>query len=215
MKRRKRIYLVVLLVLIAGFVLLTAFVHMNPLSAIDIGFTRSVQVHRNPMIDMLMRIVSYPGSPPNSFILVPLTSLIFLFFKLRKEALFIFLTSISGLVSWSLKLLVNRPRPGKDLVAVLVHTRDQSFPSGHTLFYVTFFGMLLIIMITQEQVSKFWRWTVSIVSALMIFLVPLSRIYLGAHWFTDVNAGFVAGLFCLAVLSYFYLFRRNPRSAVH
>jgi membrane-associated phospholipid phosphatase len=43
----------------------------------------------------------------------------------------------------------------------------------------------------------------------LIFTIPVSRIYLGAHWFTDVLGGFMLGLICLYILSYLYLKKKQ------
>jgi membrane-associated phospholipid phosphatase len=200
--------LFVLLVISLGFIGLTLLVHLSPVPAIDLMFSKEIQEHQNAFIDQAMSIISSPGYMPESVIMIAATSLLFLLFKYRKAALYVLFTALSGLVSTVVKSLINRPRPSKNLVHVLHETAQQSFPSGHVLFYVVFFGFLILLMIQLEHLSKAVRYTVGFVSLFLIFSIPISRIYLGAHWFTDVVGGFLLGLLCLYMLSWLYL--RKP-----
>jgi membrane-associated phospholipid phosphatase len=193
------------MMIIAGFVLLTVFVLVDPLSKVDQEFSEEVQEHHNAFLDTTMQSISWAGYTPNSEIMVASVTVMFLLFRYKREALFICLTGTAGLISTLFKLLVNRPRPQSTLVHVLEKTKQQSFPSGHTLFYTVFFGFLALLMFWLKDLPKWFRRAVTAVCFLLIFTVPLSRIYLGAHWFTDVTAGFLLGLIVLYAINYFYL----------
>ena len=123
----------------------------------------------------------------------------------RREAGFTLLTLLSGVVVYGLKIAVNRPRPTADLVEVVTNAKFQSFPSGHVTFYVTFFGFLVYLMARLKWKADALRWTVGLFSLTLLLAIPFSRVYLGAHWFTDVLAGFFVGLVCLMVLIRVYL----------
>jgi undecaprenyl-diphosphatase len=200
--------LFVLTLITAGFIVLTILVHLFPISAIDLKFSEEIQEHQNPFIDEVMYLISTPGYMPESAIMVGVTSLVFFLFKYKKAALFVLFTAISGLISTLVKALINRPRPAKNLVRIIHETTQQSFPSGHMLFYVVFFGFLILLMFQLENVPKVVRYLVGLISAFFIFTIPFSRIYLGAHWFTDVLGGFLLGLPCLYLLSWLYLRKR-------
>lgn len=202
---RKYIMLYVMGTLTIGFLLLTAFVFFFPSSLIDREFSEEVQEHHNLILDTIMKAISWFGYLPNAPITVTSIALIFFYFKYKKEALFLLSTLLSGVVSSIIKLLINRPRPSEPLVRIIVRTQQQSFPSGHVLFYVLFFGFLTFLMYEIKTIPKFIKVTVSVISLLFIFTIPYSRVYLGAHWFTDVAAGFLLGLICLYVLSVLYL----------
>ncbi|MFD2161981.1 phosphatase PAP2 family protein [Paradesertivirga mongoliensis] len=152
-----------------------------------------------------MRGISVFGSFPYSFSMVVATAVLFLIFKFKKEALFICLTGCSWLVSSSIKIIVDRPRPTEDLVRIVEEANRKSFPSGHVLFYVVFFGFLTLLMYHLKSIPKTLRAVIGIASLFLIFSVPVSRIYLGAHWFTDVLGGFLLGIACLLTLSFYYL----------
>jgi undecaprenyl-diphosphatase len=151
-----------------------------------------------------MKLISWPGYIPESVIMVLVTSGVFLGFKLKREALFILLTLFSGVISHSLKIIIDRPRPADDVVRIIEKARHQSFPSGHVLFYVIFFGFIIILMDHLKAVPNGIRIAVISICAFLIFTIPFSRIYLGAHWFTDVLGGFMVGLLGLFALSYYY-----------
>jgi undecaprenyl-diphosphatase len=158
-----------------------------------------------------MKAISWVGYMPAAPIMVVGTALIFYMFKYKKEALFVMFTMLSGVVSSSIKLLIDRPRPSEPLVRIIVKTQQQSFPSGHVLFYVLFFGFLTLLMYEVKTIPKYIRLPVSVISLFFIFSIPYSRVYLGAHWFTDVTAGFLLGLICLYILSVLYLKRPSPK----
>jgi len=205
--RRKRILIYILITIVVGFLILSVLVSFFPSSFIDREFSEEIQEHENPFLDVVMKAVSYPGYIPYAPIMVLITTLLFYIRKHKREAVFVILTMGSSLLSTVVKFIVNRPRPDQDIVKVLIQTHQQSFPSGHVLFYVVFFGFLALLMYMFKHIGKKLRLTITAGCMLMIFIIPISRIYLGAHWFTDVLAGFLLGIIYLFTLSYFYLKR--------
>ena len=203
--KRKKIINMLMAVIVIAFILFTIGVIIDPLPKIDKEFSAEVQEHVNPTLDHIMHDISWAGYMPNSIYVVLGVILIFLILRYKKEALFALLSSLSGLVSTLVKLAVNRPRPGAPLVHVLEKTEQQSFPSGHVIFYTVFFGFIILVMYNRRTIPKAVRLVISAICLLLILLIPLSRIYLGAHWFTDVTAGALLGLICLYILGYFYL----------
>lgn len=209
--RRKKALTYVLAFICIGFILLTAFISYFPESVIDREFSEDVQEYQQPLFDGLMKLVSYPGYMPYAPIMVIGSAGILYIKKFRREGLFLLLTMLSGLVSTIVKYLVDRPRPSADLVKIALQTHQQSFPSGHVMFYVIFFGFMALLMYSLKSINKTLRIIAGILCMVMIFSIPVSRIYLGAHWFTDVLGGFLLGILCLYVLGYFYL--KNQQQA--
>ena len=199
----------VLAVISFGFILLTTLVLVFPVSLVDKEFSEEIQEHHYPILDTAMQWISWPGAMPNSLILVLLTSGVFLLWSHKRESLFILLTLLSGVVSYFLKIVINRPRPTADLVRIIKDAGNQSFPSGHVLFYVVFFGFVIILMRHLKYIPRALRIAIISLCLFLIFSVPLSRIYLGAHWFTDVAGGFLLGLFLLFFLSAGYLRKQD------
>ncbi len=84
-----------------------------------------------------------------------------------------------------LKAAIDRPRP----VGSLVATSGASYPSGHAIaISVTAIGVVLALL---PPGRRRLRW--ELLAALLTFLMSLSRVYLGAHWLTDVIGGSLIG----------------------
>jgi len=204
-KQRKLILTYLLISGLLGFILLTAFIVYIPLSSLDKNFSIAVQSYQSPFLDPIMKFISFIGVMPYSVIMVLLVALLFFVFKLKREALFTLSTLLAGVASTIVKILIDRPRPAAPLVHVLEKTVQQSFPSGHVNFYVVFFGFLIVIMCHVKTIPFILRTVVITLCALLILLIPISRVYQGAHWFTDVIGGSLLGLLLLYANSYFYL----------
>ena len=93
-----------------------------------------------------------------------------------------------------LKVIVQRPRPEGFR---LIEETGYSFPSGHSMVAMAFFG-LLIWMIWRYHRRDAMRVVWCVVFALVIVMVGVSRIYLGVHYASDVIAGFCVSLVWLA-----------------
>ena len=107
---------------------------------------------------------------------------------------------LPAVVNLGLKELSARPRP--DAALALVEETGYAFPSGHAVFAAAFYGALIYLL---GQWDSFARrpallWAVRGVLALLILAVGASRVYLGAHWPSDVIGGFLFGGLCLAAL---------------
>lgn len=197
LRRDERLLLHVTLVLTGGFALLTLLVLLLPPSFIDLEFSEEVQEHPYPWLDFLMKGVSIFGDKIVAPVMVALTAAAFFIGGKRKESIFVLSTLFSVGVAYVLKVAVNRPRPTEDLVRIVEKAEFQSFPSGHVLFYTAFFGVLVFLMYRFAYLPLRLRWAIGLLSLFLIFAIPFSRIYLGAHWFTDVAGGFLVGLLYL------------------
>ncbi|MGF6357692.1 membrane-associated phospholipid phosphatase [Paenibacillus sp. 4624] len=90
-----------------------------------------------------------------------------------------------------LKEIFRRSRPELDHLLV-VH--GYSYPSGHAMISMGFYGMLFVIWaIEWKERDVLRRWLPVICGILFILLIGVSRVMLGVHYPTDVFAGFAAG----------------------
>jgi undecaprenyl-diphosphatase len=95
------------------------------------------------------------------------------------------------------KWVVARPRP---------RLSPYGFPSAHTFGAVVFFGGLIYFLWTIE-LRRIWQWTGTVFLVLLILGVAASRLYLRAHWLSDVLGGFAGGTAYLL----FFLLAADPR----
>jgi undecaprenyl-diphosphatase len=92
-----------------------------------------------------------------------------------------------------IKEMVGRPRPSPELVTVQINAHEvHSFPSGHTVHYVVLFGFAGFLAYSLVRPAAL-RWPLVAVCAGLVLLVGLSRIYLGAHWVSDIVGGYLLG----------------------
>jgi membrane-associated phospholipid phosphatase len=201
------ILLVVYAVQLTLFALLAFWVHIHPILPVDVAITQEFQESQSPWLRFTMLAVSYLGSNAILFsLLVLLTALVFWELRLRLEALVIIsLSVVSSVLNGVIKLLVARPRPKAPLVEILQVVNGQSFPSGHVMSYLAYFGLLFSLGIILFRGKRWWRMALLIIPAFFVVMVGPSRIYLGAHWASDVLGAYLIGGVLLGIALWLYL----------
>jgi membrane-associated phospholipid phosphatase len=190
----------VLAVFGALYLLLAALIRRWPETRTDLHVTHQLQSNDHPYIERFMTFVSWFGFRPQSLFL-PLSVVGTYWFRNRRlEAGLLLAAWGSSMVSFLTKQVVRRPRPDANIVRVVVaKTRDTSFPSGHVVHYVTFWGFVAYLLAFRSR-CRALRWIAVAVIAPIIAFVGPSRIYLGHHWFTDVLGSYLLGSAYLAGL---------------
>ena len=184
---------------------LTYFVQSYPISGFDLYMTREIQQQSGWGLTFLMKFISSFYDPVMGTLSVIVAALFFFINHHRREVWFTLAVAIPDLLNLLLKILIHRARPTPEDAKVLLVFTQSSFPSGHVVHYVVFFGFLIAVMIANKYISTFWRFFVGITSAFLIMTVSVSRIYLGAHWATDVLGGYLFGCIFLGIMLKFYL----------
>ena len=212
-----RVLLTVNVILLALFALLAWWVSLHPVLNIDVAITREFQENQSPWLSTPMYAASYIGSTPLlSTALIILAAVIFWIGRLRLEALTIlFVSATSAIINYIIKIIVDRPRPNASLVEILQHASGASFPSGHVMSYLAFWGLLFSFAIILFKGNRWWRIALLIVPALFVVLVGPSRIYLGDHWASDVLGGYIFGGVWLSICLWFYLQLKHKGVLVH
>lgn len=147
--------------------------------------------YRSPFNNQLARLVTLLG---DGWFLLALVLLLLRVVHDHWERLAlvgIYLLQMLG--NLGLKSFFQRARPGDDFDP-LVHERFASFPSGHSMASMAVYGFLAWLLARHGHP----RWGLALLCVPM--LVGFTRIYLGAHFPTDVLGGFLAGIVVIAVV---------------
>jgi undecaprenyl-diphosphatase len=164
----------------------------------------------SPMLTEMMGGLSWIGSP---IMLVPtITLAVALLWRLRRkdDALLVAAAALGGVaLDEVMKLHFKRLRP--ELPWAFVHEHSFSFPSGHSVMAIVVYGV--IVYKAEDKLRSKWARAALIVGAfLMAMGIGFSRIYLGAHYPSDVAAGYFVGAVWLAVVIISDLWIASQRS---
>ena len=205
--RWESILLLVYAILLALFALLAWWVSYHPILPIDVFITQQFQDNPAPWLHYTMVAVSFIGDVVPLFVgLIALAAALFWIVDLRLEAVMVVaLSATSAILNALIKFIVARPRPTSDLVDVMHSTSGSSFPSGHVMSYIALWGLIFSFTIILFKGRHWWRTTLLIVSGLFVVLIGPSRIYLGAHWASDVLGAYLIGGFLLGMALWIYL----------
>jgi len=189
---RGTMFLAFYLWLLSGAVMLSWIAQRTQFFPGDMAITKILQKRKNPLVRRFMLGISEIGFPKLSIPLSISFAAIFWALRFRLEAFFILLTSSSHLLNALVKRLIKRPRPTNELVTVARVINEPSFPSGHVMHYINLFGLLSYLLATNWRSGRLRNILIAICIALIAFVGP-SRVYLGAHWPSDVMAGYLYG----------------------
>lgn len=164
---------------------------------IDLMIFDKINPRVNAFNNKIMSFVTFLGK--HQFLIPANLVLIFYFLLIKKQNWFsirVVTIAISSLVLMLLlKQLFQRKRP---LSPLLKAAKGLSFPSGHAIMAVTFYG--LVIFVLQQSIANDWlKWLVTILLVVLIMLIGFSRVYLRVHYASDVVAGFIIGLLWLII----------------
>ena len=178
-------------------------------AAFDPEFTADAVSSRTPVLTALARTLTFIGDVPVLVILMLIAALLLWRWTrgLRAPALLLFAMAGSAALTYGVKALVERKRPGIPFVLGPVDN-SFAFPSGHTLnstvFFVTLAGLVWVGVRSPGA-----RAALAVAAVVMSLGIGLSRVYLGYHWATDVLAGWTVAVTWLALVTLVAYFSRQ------
>jgi len=211
---RQYLFIIALGALAASFGVLTFFVKTIHSFPIDLVITVGIQsIHFVPF-DNLLIAISWLGFWPQAGFISMLIVVVILFFGLQWEAMSAISAALAAsLLNVFIKDLIQRPRPANAIVHVMARLNDFSFPSGHVMFFVGFYGFIGFLVFSLLKPSL-KRTLILIVIGLLVGLVGISRIYEGEHWASDVLGAYLLGTLTLIAIIGFYRWGKS-RFFVH
>ncbi len=185
----------------------------DPLILIDRLISEWFRLHPTPRFNMEMQLASELASVAAVSSLFALMSCVFIWKRLWYWLLGLVLAVPGGmLLNALLKDLFGRGRPG--WADPLTSLADYSFPSGHTMMATIIYGFAATCLILRIGAWP-WRFFIAAITIMLVFLVAISRMYLGAHYLSDILAAMAAGTawlaLCLTAVEQLRRYRNKPR----
>jgi undecaprenyl-diphosphatase len=172
-------------------------INHEPLTVADTQLSTWLHSHGSPFLTSAMFVATSFGSTVTVTCIAVVLGL-YLLWRRRFYWLAALATSVVGgvLLNRLLKYAFHRPRPHFD--DPILTLTSYSFPSGHTMMATVLYGVVAAYLLAK---TPDWRWRVLIIlsASLLIGFVGFSRIYLGAHYLSDVLGAMAEGLAWLSL----------------
>jgi undecaprenyl-diphosphatase len=180
---------------------------MEWLATLDQGTLRWFQAEHAPWLDPVVANLTDLGHRYVVTVVALVAAVVFLAVRRPRAAVLMLLAVLAcwGLVE-GVKRVVQRPRPQRAEVqrvepGLLSRVLQQpsraevsySFPSGHALSTASVY-LTLALLVSRRPRRRGPRMVVLVGTALLVFVIGVTRLYLGAHYVSDVVAGWLAGL---------------------
>jgi undecaprenyl-diphosphatase len=184
------LYLLIFVAIVSAIVFLLRG-PMRKYKSLDIAVFKKLELAHSERNSRIMMAFTFIGK--HQF-LIPANLLLIIIFLLQKNydyAYRVLVMAISSLsLMFILKYLFHRKRPGTPL---LYSARGKSFPSGHAIMAINFYGLLLY-MLYHTALDQYIKIAAAVFIILLIIVIGFSRVYLQVHYASDVLAGFIIGL---------------------
>ena len=191
---KKNLKWVVLFICLVGFLALTEDVFNKEIMQGDIIGYKMISTFL--ISDFVTPIAKFITNFGGAIFLSIATIALLLLIKNKKIGLSIFSNIvIITILNQLLKRILRRPRPTEFRI---VEETGYSFPSGHSMVSMAFYGYL-IYLIYRYINNKYIKWSLIVLLSILICLIGISRIYLGVHYTSDVLGGFLLSISYLVV----------------
>lgn len=158
--------------------------------AVDLTALNALQHLSNPGLTELAIVISLFGSQAVILVCVGLLALFAAKSRWGAAVTLVLVAGGAQLLNDILKELFHRARPTP--IAGFIDAQQFSFPSGHAMISAAFY--LYLAYLTWHLVRGHWRVLLAVALVALVLLIGLARLYLGAHYLSDVIAGYLAGL---------------------
>jgi len=186
-------WMLVLACLVAFFALAENVFHNEMIKADVVGYQLISTILISSGLTPIVKFITNLGG---ATFLIILTAFLAIIIKNKKISIAIIINLlVVTLLNQLIKNILQRPRP---IEYRLIEESGYSFPSGHSMISMAFYGFLIYLIYKNVQ-NKYIKWTSIILLSMLIILIGTSRIYLGVHYTSDVLAGFLIAIAYLVV----------------
>jgi len=171
--------------------LVTNIIGASPLVAADVRIMNLVAALRTSFTAEVLLLFTYLGDWKIILSLGLVVVIVLWLVKQQRRAVLFVGAVVGGALAYTvIKLLIHRARP--DIGFALVERTGYSFPSGHATTAAVFYGLLGYF--GYKLLPRRWQKVLVVfLSLVVVFLIGLSRPYLGVHWMSDVLGGWLLG----------------------
>jgi undecaprenyl-diphosphatase len=201
-----------MVLLLISFFAVGILVRYSFLQPLDVRVSTELQETSGAPLDQIMLAATFLGSTVVVCSLAAVIALLLAKKKHGRAGWFVLFSLLSIPLDMVLKQIWARARPDQNIVHVVVQRVGFSFPSGHALVGTSFYGCLAVLAWVHLRDHAVRKPLVIGLGALPI-LIDVSRVYLGAHWLSDVIGGTTVGLILLVVLTSWYRHDKQQVSA--
>ena len=213
-----------IIIAVAALILVIASIHLfleitedlkaKYMTHIDASVSQYIISFRTPALTEYFTFATNVGDSLGylcAFVII--TIVFYLIFHSWKNVIELALISLLALSSnVVLKQIIHRARP---LSEHLVSVDTLSYPSGHAMSAMAFYGFLIYLVYTFKMKAVLKAAVISLL-AIILLSIGISRIYLGVHFPSDVAGGFVAGfiwvVLCVLILNVLRIFKEDPKT---
>ena len=175
------------LALFAGIV--EDFLTQDPIVYVDHIVANLMVGWRTPEMTTFFTWVTYLGTKEIVLLFLVAATIVLLLYKKYNDLISLYVSLSGSTVFLYLgKLAFHRPRPD----TILYFEPSFSFPSGHAIMAIAFYGFLGYLFVRHADTFK-TKINISFSIFILILLIGISRIYLGEHYISDVYSGYLIG----------------------
>lgn len=190
-----------ILIIILGlvFILLSVFIKLDLTISFDNAIYELLTLNMSNLVTNFYKVITFLGSTEFIIFLCIFFLILFIILKKKNYGLLICcVLIISTIMNNLLKIIFARERP--DVIKLVIED-SYSFPSGHTMAAASMYGILMFLVL-KSNMNKRLKILLSIILGIIPVLVALSRVYLGAHYITDIMGAFLVSIILLLIEIY-------------
>lgn len=197
MSKRNKIIILLCSLIVITLTIMELFFNKT-LTDIDLLISNSIWSLRNDKLVLIMNGISFLGGVEFMIVMSVIIMII------ERNVLFGIGISINTLINKIFKLTIRRDRPSN----ILIIDNEYSFPSGHSMASMFLYGYI-IYKIKKSKMNNNLKRLFIILLSLLILLIGFSRLYLGAHYLSDILCGYSLSIILLII--FIYISNKNTK----